>query len=127
MTTTRSRSLAVKPQIFSPLSGLQRIFEALLIAITIVAAFLMLALVSYNPADPGWSQTAWEGQVHNLAGITGAWAADITMFTFGVFAYLVPFLMVLLGWSILWKPKRLLDVDYLTLGVRIIGFILTVF
>ncbi|SIQ22749.1 DNA translocase FtsK [Aeromonas sp. RU39B] len=119
--------MAVKPQIFSPLSGLQRIFEALLIAITIVAAFLMLALVSYNPADPGWSQTAWEGQVHNLAGITGAWAADITMFTFGVFAYLVPFLMVLLGWSILWKPKRLLDVDYLTLGVRIIGFILTVF
>ncbi|MFL9590404.1 DNA translocase FtsK 4TM domain-containing protein [Aeromonas schubertii] len=126
MTSTRSRSLAVKPHIFTPLSGMARIGEALLIAVTIGAAFLMLALISYNPADPGWSQTAWEGEVHNLAGTTGAWAADITMFTFGAFAYLVPFLVVLLGWSLLWKPKRLLDVDYLTLGVRIIGFILTV-
>ncbi|MDO2948845.1 DNA translocase FtsK 4TM domain-containing protein [Aeromonas simiae] len=118
--------MAVKPQIFTPLSGIQRISEAVLIAITIAAAFLMLALLSYNPADPGWSQTAWEGEVHNLAGATGSWLADITMFTFGVFSYLVPFLLVLLGWGLLWKPKRLLDVDYLTLGVRIVGFVLTV-
>lgn len=62
----------------------------------------------------------------NLAGSAGAWLADITMFTFGAFSYLVPPLVVLLGWSLFWRPSRLLDVDYLTLGVRIIGFILTV-
>lgn len=48
------------------------------------------------------------------------------MFTFGAFSYLVPPLVVLLGWSLFWRPSRLLDVDYLTLSVRIVGFVLTV-
>ncbi|MFM5516166.1 DNA translocase FtsK [Aeromonas dhakensis] len=113
-------------KLFTPLSGTQRIFEAVLIAITLMAAYLLLALLSYHPADPGWSQTSWQGEVKNLAGSAGAWLADITMFTFGAFSYLVPPLVVLLGWSLFWRPSRLLDVDYLTLSVRIVGFILTV-
>ncbi|MGL6152536.1 MAG: DNA translocase FtsK 4TM domain-containing protein, partial [Aeromonas sobria] len=113
-------------KLFTPLSGTQRIFEAVLIAITLMAAYLLLALLSYHPADPGWSQTSWQGEVKNLSGSAGAWLADITMFTFGAFSYLVPPLVVLLGWSLFWRPSRLLEVDYLTLGVRIIGFILTV-
>lgn len=113
-------------KLFTPLSGTQRIFEAVLIAITLMAAYLLLALLSYHPADPGWSQTSWQGEVKNLTGSAGAWLADITMFTFGAFSYLVPPLVVLLGWSLFWRPSRLLEVDYLTLGVRIIGFILTV-
>ena len=113
-------------KLFTPLSGTQRIFEAVLIAITLLAAYLLLALLTYHPADPGWSQTSWEGDVKNLAGSAGAWIADITMFTFGAFSYLVPPLLVLLGWSLFWRPSRLLEVDYLTLSVRIVGFILTV-
>ncbi|MFM5817977.1 DNA translocase FtsK [Aeromonas sanarellii] len=113
-------------KLFTPLSGTQRIFEAVLIAITLMAAYLLLALLTYHPADPGWSQTSWQGEVKNLAGSAGAWLADITMFTFGAFSYLVPPLAVLLGWSLFWRPSKLLEVDYLTLSVRIIGFILTV-
>ena len=113
-------------KLFTPLSGTQRIFEAVLIAITLMAAYLLLALLTYHPADPGWSQTSWQGEVKNLAGSAGAWLADITMFTFGAFSYLVPPLVVLLGWSLFWRPSRLLEVDYLTLSVRIIGFVLTV-
>ncbi|MGY3856482.1 DNA translocase FtsK [Aeromonas veronii] len=113
-------------KLFTPLSGTQRIFEAVLIAITLMAAYLLLALLSYHPADPGWSQTSWQGDVKNLAGSAGAWLADITMFTFGAFSYLVPPLVVLLGWSLFWRPSKLLEVDYLTLSVRIIGFVLTV-
>ncbi|WP_043761023.1 DNA translocase FtsK [Aeromonas taiwanensis] len=113
-------------KLFTPLSGTQRIFEAVLIAITLMAAYLLLALLTYHPADPGWSQTSWQGEVKNLAGSAGAWLADITMFTFGAFSYLVPPLVVLLGWSLFWRPSKLLEVDYLTLSVRIIGFILTV-
>ncbi|PTT52618.1 DNA translocase FtsK 4TM domain-containing protein, partial [Aeromonas sp. HMWF014] len=113
-------------KLFTPLSGTQRIFEAVLIAITLMAAYLLLALLSYHPADPGWSQTSWQGEVKNLSGSAGAWLADITMFTFGAFSYLVPPLVVLLGWSLFWRPSRLLDVDYLTLSVRMVGFVLTV-
>ena len=107
MFSERSRSLADK-KLFTPLSGTQRIFEAVLIAITLMAAYLLLALLTYHPADPGWSQTSWQGEVKNLAGSAGAWLADITMFTFGAFSYLVPPLVVLLGWSLFWRPSRLL-------------------
>ena len=60
-------------KLFTPLSGTQRIFEAVLIAITLMAAYLLLALLTYHPADPGWSQTSWQGEVKNLAGSAGAW------------------------------------------------------
>jgi DNA segregation ATPase FtsK/SpoIIIE, S-DNA-T family len=83
----------------------------------------MLSLVSYHPSDPGWSQTAWGGSVHNAAGSAGAWVADLMFFVFGVFAYIVPVLVVILGWAIFKAPYSLLEVDYFALGLRIIGFI----
>ena len=109
---------------FTPISGFKRIFETGLIVLSVAALFLLLALLTYHPADPGWSQTAWGGKVHNAAGSAGAWVADLTFFIFGVFAYLIPVLMVFIGWSIFWRPYRLLEVDYLSLGLRIIGFLL---
>ena len=108
---------------FTPISGFQRIFETGLIVLSVGAIFLLLALLTYHPADPGWSQTAWGGKVHNAAGSAGAWIADLTFFVFGIFAYLVPLVMVFLGWSIFWRPYRLLEVDYLALGLRILGFL----
>ena len=108
---------------FTPISGFQRIFETGLIVLSVGALFLLLALLTYHPADPGWSQTAWGGKVHNAAGSAGAWIADLTFFVFGSFAYLVPLVMVFLGWSIFWRPYRLLEVDYLALGLRILGFL----
>ena len=112
---------------FTPISGFQRIFETGLIVLSVGALFLLLALLSYHPSDPGWSQTAWGGTVHNAAGSAGAWIADLIFFVFGVFAYLIPPLMVLLGWSIFWRPYRLLEVDYLALGLRILGFLVLFF
>ena len=108
---------------FTPISGFQRIFETGLIVLSVGALFLLLALLTYHPSDPGWSQTAWGGKIHNAAGSAGAWVADLTFFVFGVFAYLVPPLLVLLGWSLFWRPYRLLEVDYLALGLRILGFL----
>ncbi|MGL4205153.1 MAG: DNA translocase FtsK 4TM domain-containing protein [Aeromonadaceae bacterium] len=108
---------------FTPISGFQRIFETGLIVLSVGALFLLLALLTYHPSDPGWSQTAWGGKIHNAAGSAGAWVADLTFFVFGVFAYLIPPLLVLLGWSLFWRPYRLLEVDYLALGLRILGFL----
>lgn len=108
---------------FTPMSGLRRIFETGLIILTVAALFMVLSLFTYHPSDPGWSQTAWGGKVHNAAGNAGAWLADLMFFVFGVFAYLIPVLIVALGWAIFWKPYRLLEVDYFAVGLRIIGFI----
>ncbi|MDX1269551.1 MAG: DNA translocase FtsK 4TM domain-containing protein, partial [Oceanisphaera sp.] len=106
------------------MSGLQRLFEAGLIIIILLAIFMMLSLVSYHASDPGWSQTAWGGDIRNAAGPAGAWLADILLFAFGFSAYLVPFFMVLIGWVTLWRPRSLSDICYLTLSLRIIGFLM---
>ncbi|MGO1618386.1 MAG: DNA translocase FtsK 4TM domain-containing protein, partial [Oceanisphaera sp.] len=111
-------------KLFTPMSGLQRLFEAGLITIILVAMFMMLSLVSYHPSDPSWSQTAWGGDIRNAAGPAGAWLADILLFVFGFSAYLMPLLMVLVGWSALWRPRALSDICYLTLSLRIIGFLM---
>lgn len=108
---------------FTPMSGLRRVFETGLIVLTVAALFMLLSLITYHPSDPGWSQTAWGGTVHNAAGSAGAWLADLMFFVFGVFAYIVPVLVVILGWAIFKAPYRLLEVDYFALGLRIIGFI----
>ncbi len=108
---------------FTPMSGLRRVFETGLIVLTVAALFMLLSLITYHPSDPGWSQTAWGGTVHNAAGSAGAWLADLMFFVFGVFAYIIPVLVVILGWAIFKAPYRLLEVDYFALGLRIIGFI----
>ncbi|WP_232455154.1 DNA translocase FtsK 4TM domain-containing protein [Oceanisphaera avium] len=111
-------------KLFTPMSGLQRLFEAGLITIILVAIFMMLSLMSYHSSDPGWSQTAWGGEIRNAAGPAGAWLADILLFSFGFSAYLIPIFMVLVGWLTLWRPRALSDICYLTLGLRIIGFLM---
>lgn len=111
-------------KLFTPMSGLQRLFEAGLITIILVAIFMMLSLVSYHPSDPGWSQTAWGGDIRNAAGPAGAWLADILLFSFGFSAYFIPLFMVLVGWLTLWRPRALSDICYLTLSLRIIGFLM---
>ena len=54
------------------LSSGRRLLEAVLIVVAIFAVYLMAALVSFNPSDPSWSQTAWHEPIHNLGGGVGA-------------------------------------------------------
>lgn len=72
----------------------KRIREATLILWLAVSCFLTLALVSYQSSDPGWSHTGEGEQVLNLAGITGAWLADIFFSLIGWVAYLIPLAMI---------------------------------
>ena len=65
------------------LSSGRRLLEAVLIVVAIFAVYLMAALVSFNPSDPSWSQTAWHEPIHNLGGGVGAWLADTLFFTLG--------------------------------------------
>ncbi|RJG48749.1 DUF87 domain-containing protein [Motilimonas pumila] len=110
----------------SSLSGIARILEVGLIACHGFAIFMMLSLVTFHPADPSWTQTAWEGSISNSGGSAGAWLADISLFIFGITAYLLPFVIVGVAWFLFWKPKGLFKLDYLALGLRVIGFLFLV-
>ena len=103
------------------LSSGRRLLEALLILIALFAVWLMAALLSCNPSDPSWSQTAWHEPIHNLGGIPGAWLADTLFFIFGVMAYTIPVIIVGGCWFA-WRHQASDEyVDYFAVSLRIIG------
>lgn len=108
------------------LSGVQRIWETGIIIACALAFFLLLALASFHPGDPGWSQAGLQNNVHNWVGPTGAWTADLFFFTFGYLAYATPFCCAFIGWFIFHNIKTWRELDYLTIGLRLIGGILIV-
>jgi S-DNA-T family DNA segregation ATPase FtsK/SpoIIIE len=113
-------------QSLTTLSGIQRLLEGGLILSCMVATYILLALGSFNLKDPGWSQSQYQGEVSNLAGAVGAWVADVLYYFFGFIAYLIPLMIAATGWFIFNRAHRLLDIDYFSVGLRIIGFILMI-
>lgn len=105
----------------SKLSSGRRLLEALLIVIALFAVWLMVALISFNPSDPSWSQTAWHEPIHNLGGVPGAWLADTLLFIFGVMAYTIP-VIIIGGCWFAWRHRQNDDyIDYFAVSLRLIG------
>ena len=103
------------------LSSGRRLLEALLILIVLFAVWLMAALLSFNPSDPSWSQTAWHEPIHNLGGMPGVWLADTLFFIFGVMAYTIPVIIVGGCWFA-WRHQSSDEyIDYFAVSLRIIG------
>lgn len=103
------------------LSSGRRLLEALLILIVLFAVWLMAALLSFNPSDPSWSQTAWHEPIHNLGGMPGAWLADTLFFIFGVMAYTIPVIIVGGCWFARRHQSSDEYIDYFAVSLRIIG------
>ncbi|XXD10478.1 DNA translocase FtsK [Klebsiella sp. R445] len=103
------------------LSSGRRLLEALLILCSLFAIWLMAALLSFNPSDPSWSQTAWHEPIHNIGGIPGAWLADTLFFIFGVMAYTIP-VIIIGGCWFAWRNQTNDEyIDYFAVSLRLIG------
>ncbi len=102
------------------------LLKVFLIISILVAIYMMVALVTFNPADPSWSQTAWEGVVQNKAGSFGALVADTLFFIFGSLAYIIPIILVSLGWFIYHRRSKILSLDYMVYGTRWLGLMLLI-
>lgn len=105
----------------TPLSSGRRLLEALLILVALFAVYLMVSLVSFNPSDPSWSQTAWHEPIHNLGGRPGAWMADTLLFIFGVMAYAIPVVIIGLCWISFRHRNSNEFIDCFAIGLRLIG------
>ncbi|MCG8709002.1 DNA translocase FtsK 4TM domain-containing protein [Brenneria sp. 4F2] len=103
------------------LSGTRRLLEAILIVVALFAVYLGVALFTFSPSDPSWSQTAWHEPIHNWGGAAGAWLADTLFFIFGVLAYAIPPIMLCLCWSAFKQRDSQKSVDYFTFSLRLIG------
>ena len=122
-----AQAIRKQPRVADPVSShvLQRIKEGILIALGGVALFLLIALWSHHPSDPGWSHTGTADPIRNHCGVVGAWIADISLHLFGRFAYVFPIMIGFAGW-VLFRDRAGDDGwDYFYLSVRGIGFIFT--
>jgi S-DNA-T family DNA segregation ATPase FtsK/SpoIIIE len=108
----------------SQLSGVQRLLETGLLFFSVFAMFIMLALFSFDPADPGWAQTGYQTPVRNLGGAVGAYLSDLLLNLFGFIAYSLPFIVAIIGWLLFQKFHQLMQLDYLTLALKLIGFLM---
>lgn len=108
---------------FSRLNGKQRLKESALILALLSAIFIFVSLFSYDPSDPSWSQTAWNGVVKNAAGSVGAWFADTLFFALGILAYPIPFLLLLSGWFFFRRRDEKTTLNYTIIGTKILGVV----
>jgi S-DNA-T family DNA segregation ATPase FtsK/SpoIIIE len=68
--------------------------EGLFIGVATMAAFVLLALLSYNQYDSSWSSSGNLGATHNAAGKVGAWISDVLLYLFGYIAFLIPIFVI---------------------------------
>ena len=106
---------------------LPRLREGAFIGLVVVAVFFMLALLSFNASDPGWSYTGSQEGVDNWVGPFGAWLADVLLVLFGFLAYLFPMLLAVQAWMI-FRDRDLDDeFSWPVFAFRIGGLLLTIF
>ncbi|MDK9737208.1 DNA translocase FtsK 4TM domain-containing protein [Vibrio sp. D404a] len=105
----------------SRLTGTQRLRECSLILGVLFSILLAVALLTFNPADPSWSQTAWGGDIQNAGGYVGAWLADTLFFVFGSLAYPLPILVTLAAWVLFRKRNEDETIDFMLWGTRLLG------
>jgi S-DNA-T family DNA segregation ATPase FtsK/SpoIIIE len=76
-----------------------RLNEAAAFVFLAVGLFILISLISYHPLDPSLNTSTGSATVANLTGLVGAIAADLLLQCFGLAAYAIPILILLLGWK----------------------------
>ncbi|HFC53006.1 MAG TPA: DNA translocase FtsK [Gammaproteobacteria bacterium] len=99
--------------------------EGALVLFGAMAFYLLASLVSYHPADPGWSRSSAMSGIHNLGGVAGAWFADVALYLFGYLAYLIPALIAYAGWLLFSRRDKDSVLNPQEAGLRLLGFLLT--
>jgi len=72
--------------------------EGALLVFGVLALYLLVALLTYDASDPGWSRTGADTAVQNLGGTAGAWFADVALHLLGYLAFLIPLVFIGIGW-----------------------------
>lgn len=102
----------------------KRGIEGLFIFSIALAAYLLIALVSYDKADPAWSQMMDIEHINNAAGLGGAWLADILFSFVGYVAYSLPVLLLYRAWLFFRLRDQLQEFDWIGFIIGFIGLLL---
>jgi S-DNA-T family DNA segregation ATPase FtsK/SpoIIIE len=81
----------------------RRVSEFVGVALFAAALIWIVALASYEPADPVWFFSAGSHAAPaNFAGRVGAFLAELSFQLFGYGSYLIPAILVVIGWHGFW-------------------------
>jgi DNA segregation ATPase FtsK/SpoIIIE, S-DNA-T family len=100
--------------------------ESWWLALLALALYLLLVLVTYHPADPGWSHSVRVSAIRNAGGVVGAYVADLMLYIFGRSAY---WWIVLCAALVAWGFRRIESVpesDRRSYAVVLSGFLIVV-
>ena len=88
------------------------LMEGMVIALIALSLYLLLALITYDSGDPGWSYVGDAGQVSNAGGRAGAFCADLLLGLFGYMAYVFPVLVAFWAFKLrsTWTKDRLFEI-----------------
>ena len=89
-----------------------------------LALILLVALSTYDAADPSFSSTGQPGPVTNLIGPFGAWISDVFFVLFGGPAFLFPAMLGYAGWTLFQDRRNQDPIDRRTSALRTTGFVL---
>ena len=111
------------------ITGRQIVVQLILLSLIGLSVCLFLSLFTYNPADPGWSRTAWHYPISNFGGYLGAYISDILLQFFGLIAYSLPVIFILFCLQLMRYFYRHSNdpINYFSLSFRIIGILAFVF
>ncbi|WP_279537114.1 DNA translocase FtsK [Pseudomaricurvus hydrocarbonicus] len=98
--------------------------EGALIGLVALCLYILMALVTYSPTDPGWSRTATGDSLQNAGGVFGAWLGDVFYSLFGYMAFLFPVLIAYRAWLVFRDRTHPVPFDLVVAGLRFVGFIL---
>ena len=84
----------------------RRVREFVGVALFAASLIWIVALASYEPTDPVWLFSTGSHAVPlNFAGRVGAFLAEVSFQLFGYASYLIPIVMVIVGWNYFWCRK----------------------
>ncbi|VEE15743.1 DNA translocase FtsK [Ectopseudomonas mendocina] len=77
-----------------------RLKEGALIALGAMCLYLLMALLTYNVADPAWDNSVQVERIINAGGSIGAWLSSALFGALGYFAYIFPLLLAAKTWQV---------------------------
>jgi S-DNA-T family DNA segregation ATPase FtsK/SpoIIIE len=89
-----------------------------------LALILLVALATYDRADPAFSSTGQPGPVTNLIGPFGAWLSDLFFVLFGAPAFLFPVMLAFAGWTLFQDRRSPEPINRRASTLRGVGFVL---
>jgi S-DNA-T family DNA segregation ATPase FtsK/SpoIIIE len=97
--------------------------EGALLSVVVLAVFVLMALLTFNNQDPGWSYTGSHQDVQNFGGLAGAWLADVLYGLWGKIAFIFPLLLIYRSWSLFKLRNNDINIHWPLVALKIGGLL----